>query len=86
MSSRLCVGAWTTAVFHARVSARLGLGLDLAAFSAGWNDIFGPPTAGIDALLDALAPRARLAVFLCMPESHNITGTAIPIDGGWTAQ
>jgi 3-hydroxybutyrate dehydrogenase len=29
---------------------------------------------------------ARLAVFLCMPESHNITGSAIPIDGGWTAQ
>jgi hypothetical protein len=20
------------------------------------------------------------------PEAHNITGTAIPIDGGWTAQ
>jgi 3-hydroxybutyrate dehydrogenase len=29
---------------------------------------------------------ARLAVFLCAREAHNITGTAIPIDGGWTAQ
>jgi 3-hydroxybutyrate dehydrogenase len=29
---------------------------------------------------------ARLAVWLCAPEAHNITGTAIPIDGGWTAQ
>jgi 3-hydroxybutyrate dehydrogenase len=29
---------------------------------------------------------ARLAVWLCAPEAHNITGAAIPIDGGWTAQ
>jgi 3-hydroxybutyrate dehydrogenase len=29
---------------------------------------------------------ARLAIWLCAPEAHNITGTAIPIDGGWTAQ
>ncbi len=29
---------------------------------------------------------ARLAVWLCAPEAHNITGTTIPIDGGWTAQ
>jgi 3-hydroxybutyrate dehydrogenase len=36
--------------------------------------------------LSAPAEIARLAVFLCMPDSHNITGTAIPIDGGWTAQ
>jgi 3-hydroxybutyrate dehydrogenase len=36
--------------------------------------------------LSSPAEIARFAVFLCMPESHNITGTAIPIDGGWTAQ
>ena len=29
---------------------------------------------------------ARLACWLCAPEAHNITGTAIPMDGGWTAQ
>ena len=29
---------------------------------------------------------ARLAVFLCDRAAHNITGTAIPVDGGWTAQ
>jgi 3-hydroxybutyrate dehydrogenase len=27
-----------------------------------------------------------LAVFLCSPSADLITGTAIPIDGGWTAQ
>jgi 3-hydroxybutyrate dehydrogenase len=29
---------------------------------------------------------ARLARWLCAPEAHNITGTALPVDGGWTAQ
>ncbi len=29
---------------------------------------------------------ARLALWLCAPEAHNLTGAAIPVDGGWTAQ
>ena len=36
--------------------------------------------------LSSPAEIARLAVWLCAPEAHNVTGTAIPIDGGWTAQ
>ncbi len=27
-----------------------------------------------------------LALWLCAPVAHNITGAAIPVDGGWTAQ
>jgi 3-hydroxybutyrate dehydrogenase len=27
-----------------------------------------------------------LALWLCDPIAHNVTGTAIPVDGGWTAQ
>lgn len=27
-----------------------------------------------------------LALWLCSPVAHNLTGTAIPVDGGWTAQ
>jgi 3-hydroxybutyrate dehydrogenase len=27
-----------------------------------------------------------LAVWLAARQAHNVTGTAIPIDGGWTAQ
>jgi len=27
-----------------------------------------------------------LALWLCDPVAHNVTGTTIPIDGGWTAQ
>jgi 3-hydroxybutyrate dehydrogenase len=53
------------------------------------------PQEAIDAMLKEKQPSrrlssaaeiARLAVWLCAPEAHNITGTAIPIDGGWTAQ
>lgn len=29
---------------------------------------------------------ASLAVFLCRREAHNLTGSTIPVDGGWTAQ
>jgi 3-hydroxybutyrate dehydrogenase len=25
-------------------------------------------------------------LWLCEPAAHNLTGVAIPIDGGWTAQ
>jgi 3-hydroxybutyrate dehydrogenase len=51
--------------------------------------------AALDALLAEKQPSrrlssptevARLAVWLCAPAAHNITGTSIPIDGGWTAQ
>lgn len=27
-----------------------------------------------------------LALWLCSPLAHNVTGTTIPVDGGWTAQ
>ena len=27
-----------------------------------------------------------LALWLCDPITHNVTGTTIPIDGGWTAR
>ncbi|MBW8366260.1 MAG: 3-hydroxybutyrate dehydrogenase [Arenimonas sp.] len=29
---------------------------------------------------------AELVVWLCRRQAHNVTGTAIPVDGGWTAQ
>jgi putative hydrolase of the HAD superfamily len=57
------LGAWSPERFHRHCAGRLGLGLDQDAFEAGWNNIFGPPTPGIEHLLAALRPRARLAVF-----------------------
>ena len=29
---------------------------------------------------------ARVVTWLCEPAAHNLTGAAIPVDGGWTAQ
>ena len=51
--------------------------------------------AGIASLLEEKQPSRRtsrpeeigaLALWLANPLAHNITGAAIPIDGGWTAQ
>ena len=64
--------------------------IDAAAAAAG-----GDRDAGIAALLSAKQPSRRmsdpaeigaLARWLCAPVAHNVTGTTIPVDGGWTAQ
>ena len=55
----------------------------------------GDRAAGIADLLAEKQPSHRMstpedigavAAFLCSHAAHNITGAAIPIDGGWTAQ
>lgn len=55
----------------------------------------GDRQAGIADLLSEKQPSRRLAAttdigalasWLCDPRAHNITGAAIPIDGGWSAQ
>lgn len=55
----------------------------------------GPREDGVRALLGEKQPSLRLslpediaatAVWLCRREAHNITGTSVAIDGGWTAQ
>ena len=55
----------------------------------------GDRTAGIRELLREKQPSGRMslpqdiaatALFLCRQEAHNITGTAIPVDGGWSSQ
>ncbi|MBC7464290.1 MAG: 3-hydroxybutyrate dehydrogenase [Actinobacteria bacterium] len=55
----------------------------------------GDRVAGVADLLSEKQPSRRLsttgdigelALWLCNRAAHNITGTAIPIDGGWTAQ
>lgn len=78
----LCPGWTETALIEPQIQAR--------AEAAG-----GDRQAGISALLAEKQPSQRmsapeeiaaLAVWLCSPLAHNITGTAMPIDGGWTAQ
>ena len=55
----------------------------------------GDRAAGIKDMLGEKQPSLRtssteeigaLALWLCEPIAHNITGSVIPIDGGWTSQ
>ena len=58
-------------------------------------EIGGDRDAGVASILSEKQPSKRLsrpeeiaalALWLANPLAHNLTGTAIPIDGGWTAQ
>lgn len=78
----ICPGWTETAIIEPQVEAR-------AASHSGDRD------AAIRSLLGEKQPSRRtsdpaeigqLALWLCAPIAHNITGAAIPVDGGWTAQ
>jgi 3-hydroxybutyrate dehydrogenase len=78
----ICPGWTETAIIEPQVEARARL-------------FGGDREAGIRDLLREKQPTgrtstpheiARTVVWLCDAAAHNITGTAIPIDGGWTAQ
>ncbi len=78
----ICPGWTETAIIQPQIDAR-----------AAAHD--GVREAGIAELLAEKQPSLRtsdpseigaLALWLCAPVAHNVTGTAIPIDGGWTAQ
>ena len=78
----ICPGWTETAIIGPQVEAR-------AALFGGDRD------AAIADLLKEKQPSRRtsdpaeigaLAAWLCARQAHNITGTAIPVDGGWTAQ
>ena len=76
----ICPGWVETPLIEPQIEARIG---------GGTRD------DGVRALLSEKQPSLRmtlpaeigaLAVFLCRREAHNITGAAMPVDGGWTAQ
>jgi 3-hydroxybutyrate dehydrogenase len=78
----ICPGWTETVLIEPQIAAR--------AKAAG-----GDRAAGVADLLSEKQPSRRmtqpaeigaLALWLCSPAAHNVTGTAIPIDGGWTAQ
>jgi 3-hydroxybutyrate dehydrogenase len=78
----ICPGWVETALIEPQIQARV-------------DKHNGDRTAGIADLLSEKQPSQRmstpsdigaLALWLCNPAAHNITGTAIPVDGGWTAQ
>ena len=78
----ICPGWTETALIAPQIEAR-------AAEHGGDRE------AGIADLLREKQPSLRisqpseigeLAAWLCHPFAHNVTGTAIPVDGGWTAR
>ena len=78
----ICPGWTETAIIEPQISARA-------------TEIGGNRDAAISSLLAEKQPSRRtsrpeeigsLALWLAHPTAHNITGAAIPIDGGWTAQ
>jgi 3-hydroxybutyrate dehydrogenase len=78
----VCPGWVETPLIEPQIAAR-------AAAAGGDRD------AGIRALLAEKQPSQRMSqpseiadtvLWLCRREAHNLTGAAIPVDGGWTAQ
>ena len=78
----ICPGWVETALIEPQIQARV-------------DKYDGDRVAGIADLLSEKQPSQRmstpsdigaLALWLCNPAAHNITGTAIPVDGAWTAQ
>lgn len=78
----ICPGWTETSLIGPQVEARAA-------------QIGGDRDAGVASLLSEKQPSLRtsdpseigeLAAWLCHRAAHNITGTAIPVDGGWTAQ
>lgn len=78
----ICPGWTETAILEPQIAARAAL-------------LGGDRAAGIPDLLSEKQPSRRtsdaaeisaLALWLCNPITHNLTGASIPIDGGWTAQ
>lgn len=79
----ICPGWTETAIIEPQIEAR-----DKALGGVGRD-------AAIADLLSEKQPSRRantpaeigaLTLWLCNPVAHNITGTAIPMDGGWTSQ
>lgn len=78
----ICPGWVETPLIEPQIEARRGA-------------LGGDREAGVRALLAEKQPSGRmslpseiaeLVLWLCRPASHNLTGAAIPVDGGWTAQ
>ena len=76
----VCPGWVETPLIEPQIQARVG---------------GGTREDGVRALLSEKQPSLRMSLpediaatvlWLCRRESHNLTGAAIPVDGGWTAQ
>lgn len=78
----ICPGWTETAIIEPQIQARAAQCGDDR--EAGIRDLLREKQpSGRTSTPDEIA---RTVLWLCEPAAHNFTGTAIPIDGGWTAQ
>ncbi len=78
----ICPGWTETAIIQPQIDARaaqLGIGREEAI-----RDLLKEKQPSLRTSLPGEI--ARLVTWLCEPAAHNLTGAAIPVDGGWTAQ
>jgi 3-hydroxybutyrate dehydrogenase len=78
----ICPGWTRTELIEPQIIARAeALGVDI---EAGGRSMLAEKQPSQQFV--SIEQLGQLALFLCSPGADQITGTAIPIDGGWTAQ
>ncbi len=81
-SNAICPGWTRTELIEPQIAARAeALGVDI---EAGGRSMLAEKQPSRQFV--SIEQLGQLALFLCSPGADQITGTAIPIDGGWTAQ
>ncbi len=78
----ICPGWVLTPLVQKQIEARAqaqGVSVD----DAGYDLLIEKQPSGRFTTVEQIG---ALAVFLCSPAADNITGTPLPVDGGWTAQ
>jgi 3-hydroxybutyrate dehydrogenase len=81
-SNAICPGWTRTELIEPQIVARAqALGVDI---EAGGRSMLAEKQPSQQFV--SIEQLGQLALFLCSPAADQITGTAIPIDGGWTAQ
>ena len=76
----ICPGWVETALIEPQIAARLGEGTREEVLQSLLREKQPSLRASLPAEI------ASTLLWLCRPEAHNLTGAAIPVDGGWTAQ
>jgi 3-hydroxybutyrate dehydrogenase len=81
-SNAICPGWTRTELIEPQIVARAqALGVDI---EAGGRSMLAEKQPSQQFV--SIEQIGQLALFLCSPAADQITGTAVPIDGGWTAQ
>lgn len=81
-SNAICPGWTRTELIEPQIVARAkALGVDV---EAGGRSMLAEKQPSQQFV--SIEQLGQLALFLCSPGADQITGTAVPIDGGWTAQ